>query len=62
MDKDSKIRLLEEEIKYLRDENSSLWDMLEEIQNSDKSIQELLDDPTIEMALGILAVNSVGDA
>jgi len=63
MDKDSRIRFLEEEIKQLKDENESLWDMLDEIQKSNSAVMDLLEEPTIEMALEILASGDpVGEA
>jgi hypothetical protein len=63
MDKDSRIWFLEEEIKQLKDENESLWDMLDEIQKSNSAVAGLLEEPTIEMALEILASGDpVGEA
>ena len=63
MDKDSRIWFLEEEIKQLKDENESLWDMLDEIQKSNSALSGLLEEPTIAMALEILASGDpVGEA
>jgi len=63
MDKDSQIKFLEKEIEQLRDENESLWEMLDEIQKSNSAVQGLLEEPTIEMALEILASGDpVGEA
>lgn len=63
MNKDTKIKLLENEIKQLKDENESLWDMLDEIQKSNTAVIELLEEPTVEMALEVLASGDpVGEA
>ena len=58
------IRTLSMEIRDLRDENESLWLMLEEIKESDKALKKQLDASEQETLMEILAQSApiVGEA
>ena len=58
------IRTLSIEIRDLRDENESLWLMLEEIKESDKALKKQLDASEQETLMEILAQSApiVGEA
>jgi len=58
------IRTLSIEIRDLRDENESLWLMLEEIKKSDKALKKQLDASEQETLIEILAQQApiVGEA
>ena len=58
------IRTLSKEIRNLRDENESLWLMLEEIKESDKALKKQLDASEQETLMEILAQSApiVGEA
>ena len=51
---------LEKEVESLRDENESLWFMLEEIQESDKAAKKVMDEQKIIEMLS--QMEPVGDA
>lgn len=40
MDKDKKIKLLEELVKELQEENDMLWDYLDEVRESEKALMK----------------------
>ena len=51
------------EIEILNDENQSLWEMLDEIRESDKAAKNLTDEQREKVMLEILAkIEPVGDA
>ena len=51
------------EIEILNDENQSLWDMLDEIHESDKAAKKLTDEQREKVMLEMLAkIEPVGDA
>jgi hypothetical protein len=51
------------EIEILNDENQSLWEMLDEIRESDKAAKKLTDEQREKVMLEILAkIEPVGDA
>tara|TARA_Y100001963_G_C6750636_1_gene434041 strand:+ start:790 stop:999 length:210 start_codon:yes stop_codon:yes gene_type:complete len=57
------IRTLSKEIRELRDENESLWLMLEEIKDSDKALKKQLDASEQEALIEFLAQqHPVGEA
>ena len=60
MDKDKKIKLLEELVKELQEENDMLWDYLDEVRESEKAlmkeIQIAVDDYVIKQ------MKPIGDA
>ena len=58
------IRTLSIEIRDLRDENESLWLMLDEIKESDKALKKQLDASEQETLMEILAQSApiVGEA
>ena len=57
------IRTLSKEIRDLRDENESLWFMLEEIKESDKAAKKSLDEQREEIMMKLLAGSGpVGEA
>ena len=57
------IRELSEEIKTLRDENESLWFMLEEMRESDKAAKLQLDKMDEDMMIEyLLKTDPVGEA
>ena len=58
------IRTLSIEIRDLRDENESLWLMLEEIKEADKALKKQLDASEQETLMEILAQSApiVGEA
>ena len=57
------IRPLSKEIRELRDENESLWLMLEEIKDSDKALKKQLDASEQEALIEFLAQqHPVGEA
>ena len=57
------IRTLSKEIRDLRDENESLWLMLEEIKDSDKALKKQLDASEQEALIEFLAQqHPVGEA
>ena len=58
------IRTLSIEIRDLRDENESLWLMLEEIKESDKALKKQLDASEQETLMEILAQSApiIGEA
>tara|TARA_R110000824_G_scaffold102813_1_gene244628 strand:- start:674 stop:880 length:207 start_codon:yes stop_codon:yes gene_type:complete len=57
------IRILSKEIRDLRDENESLWSMLEEIKESDMALKRQLDISEQEAMITFLASKApVGEA
>ncbi len=51
------------EIEILNDENQSLWEMLDEIHESDKAAKKLTDEQREKVMLEMLAkIEPVGDA
>ena len=51
------------EIEILNDENQSLWEMLDEIHESDKAAKKLTDEQREKVMLEMLAkIETVGDA
>ena len=57
------IRTLSKEIRELRDENESLWLMLEEIKDSDKALKKQLDASEQEALIEFIAQqHPVGEA
>jgi regulator of replication initiation timing len=57
------IRNLTEENRILRDENESLWEMLDEIKKSDESLKEQLDEYDQDMIVELLSNQEpVGEA
>ena len=57
------IRTLSKEIRDLRDENESLWFMLEEIKESDKAAKKSMDEQREEIMMKLLAGSGpVGEA
>ena len=59
-----RIKVLEEEVKRLTDENASLWDMLEEIKAADvRNFQEILQKAHDELQLErLMSLGPVGEA
>ena len=56
------VKHLLKEIDILNDENQSLWDMLDEIHESDKEAKKLTDEQREKVMLEFLAkMNPVGD-
>ena len=57
------ISKLSDEIRVLRDENESLWDMLDEIKKSDESLKKQLDEYDQDMLIELLSKQEpVGEA